>query len=54
MPEAFHARFPVSSHFFRLDRNLLLIERSEMDPNVKPPWLRLLAKPTTILPRSIM
>ena len=54
MPDAFHARFPVSGHFFRLGRNLLLIKRSEMDPNVKPPGLRLLTKPTTILPRSIM
>ena len=54
VPDAFHARFPVSGYFFRLDRNLLLIKRSEMDPNVKPPGLRLLTKPTTILPRSIM
>ena len=29
MPDAFHARFPVSGHFFRLGRNLLLIKRSE-------------------------
>ena len=35
MPDAFHARFPVSGHFFRLGRNLLLIKRSEMDPNVE-------------------
>ena len=54
MPDAFHARFPVSGHFFTLGRNLLLIKRSEMDPNVKPSGLRLLTKPTTIIPRSKM
>ena len=31
MPDAFHARFPVSGYFFRVDRNLLLIKRSEIN-----------------------
>ena len=55
MPDAFHARFPVSGYFFRLDRNLLLIKRSEMDPNVEATGVETcMTKPTTILPRSIM